>query len=130
MVFWSGKLFHKRKARMTKCIIPEQIATPAGVTVPLSSAFRISVELSERKEFLFAQVHSHPSASFHSAIDDHNPITDKPGFFSIVVPNYGKVKPDDLFNWCINEYEGMGEWKELRRDEAKRRFVIEHGQQG
>lgn len=130
MVFWSGKLIGKDEARITRCVIPEQIATPAGVRVPLDSAFKISVDLSKRKEFLFVQVHSHPGASFHSPTDDYHPITDKPGFFSIVVPNYGKVKPDDLFSWCINEYEGFGRWRELDLDEAKQRFAIEDDHHG
>jgi len=130
MVFWSGGLIGKDEARITRCIIPEQITTLAGVRVPLDSAFKISVELSEKKEFLFVQVHSHPSRSFHSTIDNYNPITDKPGFFSIVVPNYGKVEPYDLFSWCINEYDGFGIWKELTSDEVRQRFVIEDDYEG
>jgi len=130
MVFWSGRLIGRDEARITRCIIPEQIATPAGVRVLLDSAFKISVGLSDRKEFLFVQVHSHPGSSFHSAIDDYNPITDKPGFFSIVVPNYGKVKPYDFFSWCINEYEGVGRWRELSLEEVRQRFVIEDDHHG
>lgn len=126
MVFWSGILVDKNEAKILRCIIPNQECTPIGVRIPLDSSLKISLELSKRKELLFAQVHSHPGMVFHSTIDDYNPITDKPGFFSIVVPNYGFVNPSRFYSWGIYEYKGYGRWKRLSLDEAKRRFVIEY----
>lgn len=122
---WSGKLLDRNEAIVTTVIRPEQHATALRARVDPSEVAKIYLELYERKEFLLAQIHSHPGAVFHSVIDDSYPIVYKAGFISIVVPGYGFVKPEDFFRVCaVYEYQEDGFVDKLRLSEIMARFKI------
>jgi len=125
IVFWSGRLSHKNKAHITSCIYPNQEATSISADVSLVESAKIHYLLSKRQEFLFAQVHSHPGEAFHSNTDNFHPITDKPGFFSIVVPYYCTTGLNDLSRCAVFEYKGRGVWRRLDQRERNKRFKIE-----
>ena len=46
--------------------------------------------LSETRQGIRAQVHTHPGRAFHSATDDRWPIVSTPGFLSLVIPKFGQ----------------------------------------
>lgn len=123
MVFWSGCLLHKHDAWIRHCIYPRQKTTPVSVEINLDEIQKINIMLCAQKEFLFAQVHSHPGQAFHSSIDDNYPITFKPGFFSIVIPFFCK-KHLRFLKYKIWEYKGFGKWHKLGPEEVKARFII------
>lgn len=123
MVFWSGRLSGKCDAWIQHCTCPRQKTTPIGVEISLDQIQNINIMLSARREFLFAQVHSHPGQAFHSSIDDNYSVTFKPGFFSIVVPFF--CEEHLKFPGCkIWEYKGFGKWRKLSPGEVKDRFII------
>lgn len=91
MALWVG-LVDGPAARITEVIIPKQQGhrTDHGlaVSVPGDELHRINVHLYKTKQRLIAQVHSHPTEAFHSAMDDRYAIATALGSFSIVVPDF------------------------------------------
>lgn len=124
MVFWSGKLVGHNEADISSCICPKQRTSSVTIEVPLRATARLHRLLATRQEFLFAQVHSHPGDAFHSATDDMYPITHKPGFISIVVPNFCTEGVIDLARCFVVEYVRCGKWRRLDPSEIERRFVV------
>ena len=122
---WCGKRIASNKSIVTRCVYPEQYATPLGVKVEASEVAKIYLGLHERNESLLAQVHSHPFAAFHSFTDDLYPIMQKPGLMSIVVPKYGFIKPKDFFlKSVVYEYQAHGVWRRLDGDETRTLFSV------
>jgi len=128
MVFWGGQIRNDNEAWIKSCIHPEQKTSFLSVDIPLDELPKMNVSLNDRREFLFAQIHSHPFEAFHSAIDDNYPITFKPGFFSIVVPFFCKERLENLSRCEIWEYKGFGKWVTLSPDEIENRFIILKGE--
>jgi hypothetical protein len=58
------------------------------------------------------QVHTHPREAFHSPTDDAFPIIHKPGFLSLVIPNFalGAVGFKDAF---LTEIQPNGRWRQV-----------------
>jgi len=59
-----------------------------------------------------AQVHTHPGAAFHSAVDDQWPIISQPGFLSIVIPNFAS-RAASLENAWVGRLRPDGVWEQL-----------------
>ena len=70
------------------------------------------LELGDVNMGIRVQVHTHPSEAFHSPTDDAFPIIHKPGFLSLVIPNFGlgPVAFDDAF---LTEIQPDGRWEEV-----------------
>jgi hypothetical protein len=124
IVFWSGRLLSQNKGCITFCIYPNQQASAIGAEVNLLESAKIHLLLYKRQEFLFAQVHTHPGEAFHSFTDNYYPLTDKPGFFSIVVPYYCATGLKNLSKCAVYEYKGEGAWRKLDKKEIKKRFKV------
>jgi len=58
------------------------------------------------------QVHSHPGEAFHSPTDDAFPIIHKPGFLSLVIPNFG-LGPVGFNEAFLAEIQPDGRWQEV-----------------
>ena len=58
------------------------------------------------------QVHTHPLEAFHSPTDDEFPIIHKPGFLSLVIPNFG-LGPVGFEDAYLTEIQGDGGWREV-----------------
>jgi hypothetical protein len=91
MALWVGTV-DGQAARITEVIIPKQEGhrTEHGlaVSVPGDELHRINVYLYKTKQRLIAQVHSHPTEAFHSAMDDRYAVATALGSFSVVVPDF------------------------------------------
>jgi hypothetical protein len=95
MALWAGELdaavFHVRAV-----IIPQQQGhrTDHGlaVSVPGEELHRINMWLRAQRLRLIAQIHSHPTAAYHSETDDRYAIVTALGSFSLVVPDFA-VRP-------------------------------------
>ena len=61
------------------------------VRVEGSELHRLNVWLFEHEERLAIQVHSHPTAAYHSETDDAFPIVTTRGGLSLVVPDFGRL---------------------------------------
>jgi hypothetical protein len=85
------------------------------VTVNGEALFQVNKELFDRGEVLAAQVHSHPTAAFHSDTDDCFSLVTLVGALSIVVPYFGHNGLADLGDWAWYRLAGEGRWARLHR---------------
>src|SRR5439155_1750856 len=60
--------------------------------------------------FVLARVHSHPSAAFHSPLDDENMLISHEGAISIVVPHFARSGME-LATCSINELRHGQGWR-------------------
>lgn len=126
IAYWTGS-FVNADAKINNVMFAnsysEFVSGQLSAKMPLSATFKIAEEIHNRKEILFAQIHSHPFEAFHSWIDDKYAISFRLGFFSIVVPYFGKNI--SRLNQCkIYEYVGNTNWAELTDIENSRRFEV------
>ncbi len=70
------------------------------------------LELGETNMGIRVQVHTHPEEAFHSSSDDEFPIIHKPGFLSLVIPNFGlgSIGFKDAY---LTEIQPDGLWQEV-----------------
>lgn len=107
VVLWQGTL---APPRVTAAIIPAQVVSSGRFEVPLAERQRIARELAGTGAHIVAQVHSHPGAAFHSAVDDAEAIPRRVGAFSLVVPDFGAR--EDLFDGAaLFQLERDGAWR-------------------
>lgn len=68
--------------------------------------------LSNTRQGIRAQVHTHPGRAFHSLTDDTWPIVSTPGFLSLVIPKFaiGNVGFDGAY---LAELGQDGAWREV-----------------
>lgn len=115
LVLWAGRL--EGTAFSVEAVLrPRQRAprTPTGLCVLVDGAeiHRINTWLFERKMELVAQVHSHPTEAYHSALDDTIPIVTTVGGLSLVVPDFARG-PADLATYAGYRLSPDGEWVAL-----------------
>lgn len=75
-------------------------------------------------QFVLARVHTHPTAAYHSHVDDQNLIIGHVGAISVVVPDFAAAPAVDLTDCSVNELQPDGTWRELRPHETRRRFPV------
>jgi hypothetical protein len=99
-----------------KTIIPQQNAgnVEQGLVyfVGEDELFRISLELYDEGLQLFAQIHSHPGAAYHSDTDDTFPIVTTIGGLSVVVPDFAKDGLE-VEKWAVFQLLPQNGWTEL-----------------
>jgi hypothetical protein len=101
-------------------------ADVAHARVSLDDVLELSDRLAAEGWFILAQVHTHPGRAFHSPVDDQFPISNKPGFISVVIPNFGTDEMGAGWAWFI--LLGSGRWRQLTEREIARLFVrARHG---
>lgn len=122
LVFWSGTL-EGEIAYIKTVICPSTIATSVSARLDNEGIEYIRNIIKKNNEFLFVQVHSHPGVAFHSDDDNNEAISYKAGFFSIVVPYYGKYM-EDLSNCAVFEHIGNSVWKDIDKNDIKIRFQV------
>jgi molybdopterin/thiamine biosynthesis adenylyltransferase len=125
IVYWCGKVIEGDNAIVTSTIFPAQRASPLQASVEAHEVAKVFLELHEKRELLLAQIHSHPSTSFHSPLDDTFPVIHELGLLSVVVPEFGFVKTDKFLGECaFYKYIERGKWRELGSDEIRTRLVV------
>lgn len=87
-------------------------------------AGRVLEALDARDLVPLAQVHSHPAEAFLSLTDRQRPLISMPGFWSIVVPDFGFVAPDPR-RWAVYEFKIGERWRELAAAERAERVVLD-----
>ena len=102
-----------------RAVAPRQTGhkTPDGllVTVEGDALFQVNREFYQRGELLAGQVHSHPTAAYHSSTDDHFPLVTLVGALSVVVPDFAARAPGDIKDWAWYRLVGPALWDELTR---------------
>ena len=98
---------------------PVQINSAISYEVPEEEEFKINVELNKQKLIAIAQIHTHPRSAFHSSIDDEGSELVLLDSLSIVIPNFGFIKKDDLSQWKVYRYTGKS-WEHLSDQEVSK----------
>lgn len=115
-VVW-GATIEDGVVQFATMLVPDQTAhqTDDGllVTVDGDALFQINKTLYERREILAAQVHSHPTAAFHSDTDDCFSLVTLTGALSLVVPDFGRDGLDGSQGWAWYRLVDEGEWSPL-----------------
>lgn len=70
------------------------------------------LELANSNAGIRVQIHTHPRQAFHSSIDDDYPIIHKPGFLSLVIPNFA-LGPVGFADAYLTEIQEDGRWKQV-----------------
>ena len=96
---------------------PVQNNSCVSYEVPEAEEFKINVKLNRQNLVAIAQIHTHPTSAFHSAIDDEGSELVLPGSLSIVIPNFGFIKRDAFVQWEIYRHTGRS-WEPLSDQEA------------
>lgn len=125
-VLWVGKP-DASKFQVEDAYIPAQdsyhLRGGLCVTVDGDELHRLNKWLYSYSMTLGAQVHSHPTAAFHSDTDSTYPIVTQRGGLSIVVPDFGQRGVRGRGVECYRL--GAGGWQHLRRRAVRRLIHIE-----
>ena len=99
-VLLAARWLDDHTVEITSAYVPDQRpgthAKGFSVTVPGEELARLNRLWFENREFLAAQVHSHPTWPFHSPTDDGYAMTTQEGSISIVIGLFGYLPLDDL----------------------------------
>ena len=98
---------------------PVQINSAVSYEVSEEEEFRINVKLNKQKLIAIAQIHTHPCSAFHSSVDDEGSELVLLDSLSIVIPNFGFIKKDDLLQWKVYRYTGKS-WEYLHDQEVSK----------
>jgi Prokaryotic homologs of the JAB domain len=113
--------------RVQHTIIPAQsgLRFESGVCVRIASdeLHRLNVWLYEHRVTLIAQLHSHPTAAYHSETDDEFPVATTVGSLSLVIPDFA-AQPFSLDRCAVYQLNAAGRWAAVTRDEAGRLITI------
>ena len=123
VVLWIGTE-RLGKALVCRILLPCQIASAKGFTVPFDERVRIIQELGNSDQKLLAQLHTHPGKAFHSPTDDRIALPRHTGAISIVVSDFAADWDGDLQNTSVNYHLGEGVWSELSSQAVSRLFEI------
>jgi hypothetical protein len=91
---------------------PRHTASRVGLSIDSDWITDFWNDLSRRRRSVSLQVHTHPGAAFHSAVDDAYPLLCHPGFLSLVIPDFamGQVGFEHAY---LAEIQPDGSWREV-----------------
>ena len=116
LVVWAGRV-HRRGALVTHVITPETCAHYDYLTVPSGTRAELATYLRREDLLLFADLHTHPTVAFLSRADRARPLSIRPGFYAIVVPEFAIGPAGSGWRW----YESTGtDWEEVTCDDRLR----------
>ena len=119
-VLWSGALTGDENFQFRSLIVPDQRAmlTQNGllVTVDGKALFDVNKTVHERGEILAAQIHSHPTAAYHSSTDDTYPLVTILGGLSVVIPDFARYAPADIEKWAWYRLSKHAKWEDASSD--------------
>lgn len=97
---------------ISSVVHPEHVAHFGGFVLGDDWLNAFWLRLSNINSGVRVQVHTHPREAFHSPTDDAFPIIHKPGFLSLVIPNFalGPVGFKDAF---LTEIQPNGRWRQV-----------------
>ena len=97
---------------ITKVVHPKHTAHMGGFVLDDAWLNAFWLELGDTDMGIRVQVHTHPREAFHSRTDDDYPVIHRPGFLSLVIPNFGlgPVGFDDAY---LTEIQESGRWQQM-----------------
>jgi hypothetical protein len=97
---------------ITSAVHSKHLAYGDGFILDDAWLSKFWLDLAENNHGIRIQVHTHPRAAFHSPTDDRFPIIHKPGFLSLVIPNFG-LGPVGFDGAYLAEVQLDGNWREV-----------------
>jgi Prokaryotic homologs of the JAB domain len=127
LVLWLGEVDDRQGvASVRTAFVPKQKPITGedgvGYFITGETLFHLNRGLAETGLRLIAQVHSHPTAAFHSEADDRYAIVTAHGGLSLVVPDFGHARPDPA-SWAVYRLDKQN-WRELASTEVRLLFAI------
>jgi hypothetical protein len=86
VVYWCASL--DQPGLLTHVVHPVHHAGPRGYEVDSAWITRFFLDLRRTRETVRVQVHTHPRAAGHSAVDDEFSLIPATGFLSLVIPDF------------------------------------------
>lgn len=109
LVLWAGQP-DAGGAIVTHIITPDVESTRDHLTVPSATRAELASYLRREALLVFADLHTHPAAAFLSQADRAQPFSSRPGFYAIVIPEFGAGPPGA--GWRCYESTGVS-WLEV-----------------
>ena len=125
IAYWFGKEINSENTDVVlTLVIPKAIHTPGHYEVSMDETTRMGNKMLESGMICLAQVHTHPEGvAFHSKYDDLHSLSQRNGFLSLVVQNYGKVPIFNLEGINVHEFF-EGSWRILGKEQKLWRIKI------
>lgn len=102
-------LIGRSGALADELVVPEHEAGFDWFRVPLASRRSLAQSLAGTGRQVLAQVHSHPSRAYHSAVDDAMALPRRAGNLSLVVPDFAR-RPDLMDGSTLYALQPDGRW--------------------
>jgi hypothetical protein len=115
VVLWAGAV--AAPAQVDHVIHPRHTATAVQCDFDPAWIGECWRELADSARTIRAQVHTHPGAAYHSALDDHFALVHTPGYLSLVIPRFA-AGPVGLDGAYLAVRSPHGGWRELDPDNA------------
>jgi proteasome lid subunit RPN8/RPN11 len=112
LVVWAGRP-RGQTAQVTHVITPEAHASRDHLTLPSDTRAELAAYLRREGLLLFADLHTHPERAFLSQADRARPLSVRPGFYSVVVPDFADGRAG--YKWRCYESTGS-DWEEVDCD--------------
>lgn len=123
IVYWAG-IARWNATVVTSVIVPQAETTHGSYATSAAANARVVRAANAGSLQILAQVHGHPGDWVgHSRGDDAGAFMPYDGFYSLVVPFYGRSGLLPLTQCGIHEYS-QGKFVRLLEDEVCRRFLI------
>lgn len=123
IAYWAGILTGGVQV-VTTVLAPEAITTKGSYKTSIVANAAVITKVNEYQLQLLAQIHGHPKACVsHSAGDDSGAFMPYTGFYSLVVPHYGRQGLLPLYKCGVHRYED-GRFVQLTPEVIERQFVL------
>lgn len=109
-VLWTGP-WHSPDL-IAEAVHPKHAAHFGGFVVDDRWLHSFWLDQGKKNSGIRVQVHTHPGEAFHSETDDRFPIIHKPGFLSLVIPNFG-LGPIGFDDAYLTEIQSDGRWQQI-----------------
>jgi hypothetical protein len=109
-LFWLSNW--SEPANLVALAHPRHTASRAGLSIHSGWITEFWNELAHSRRSVCIQVHTHPGAAFHSAVDDAFPLLCHTGFLSLVIPDFA-LGPVGFDNAYLTEIQADGRWMEV-----------------
>lgn len=122
VAYWAG-IPTEQAWVITTVLVPRAFTTPGSFNTSAVANAQVITKVNEFHLHLLAQIHGHPRDWVdHSTGDDRGAFMPYPGFYSVVVPFYGRQGLLPLSTCGIHRYES-GCFRRLAMEEIERQFV-------
>lgn len=123
VLYVAGQIVGNVRTGLT-VILPVAETGPGHFRTTVTSHSAVLRELARQDLALVAQVHSHPGGAVtHSDLDDEGTIIKGQGFWSIVVPNYGKHGFEPIYRCGFHCFQG-GAFRVLTEEAVRSRISV------